>query len=261
MPDRPFHFAQRICTVGAVSGLLPDPIGSSSQRFAALQLRGAAGPLTAQVRWPGAPGAGAPPPPLLLYFGDAARPAPAVAPTLCAQAGVVVLAPRCRALHDAFWPAFCDAAAALEWAADHAAELGADGGRLLVAGHWRAARLAAALVIHARDHGWPRLMRQVLICPRLRASPTGGGGNGSYVAPPLVACAGLAPATFLLPRGSSPPDDGARYARRLALAGVAVEELHITGAPERGVEDLARLLRPHLACRDVDLDVARSSSE
>jgi len=51
----------------------------------------------------------------------------------------------------------------LEWVADHGEELGGDPQRLLVAGAGPGAELAAALVIHARDHGWPPIEGQVLL--------------------------------------------------------------------------------------------------
>ena len=46
----------------------------------------------------------------------------------------------------------------LEWAAEHAAELGADPGRLLVAGQGAGGAIAAAVAAEARAHGWPAVM-------------------------------------------------------------------------------------------------------
>jgi acetyl esterase/lipase len=43
----------------------------------------------------------------------------------------------------------------LEWAAEHAAELGADPGRLLVAGQGSGGAVAAAVESQARAAGWP----------------------------------------------------------------------------------------------------------
>jgi acetyl esterase len=63
-----------------------------------------------------------------------------------------------------------DAATALEWAADHAAELDADPARLLVAGEGLGAGLAAAVCLHARDQGSPS---------RAAASPAGCGTPAS----------------------------------------------------------------------------------
>jgi acetyl esterase/lipase len=97
---------------------------------------------------------------------------------------------------------------ALEWLAEHAAELGAGSDRLVVAGGARAARLAIA----ARDTGWPRLHRQVLVHPRF--SPEN---------PIPSSVAGVAPATIV--HSDDPRDDGPRYAALLRDAGVGVEEV------------------------------------
>jgi hypothetical protein len=105
-------------------------------RGASLSLRGAAGRLPALLLWPAVPDPG-----LLLYFGEDDTSAFA----LCAELGVIVLAPQ--------HASFGDAVAALEWAADHAAELGAAGEELLVAG-----RYAADLAAHAGAQGWPRVV-------------------------------------------------------------------------------------------------------
>lgn len=48
-----------------------------------------------------------------------------------------------------------DATLAVEWVAEHATDLGADSTRLLVGGTGAGARLAAAVVRHAREQGWP----------------------------------------------------------------------------------------------------------
>jgi hypothetical protein len=115
-----------------------------------------------------------------------------VADALCVEAGFVVLALRTDA--------FDVAAIAVEWAADHAKQLGADPDRLLVAG----GRLAAAAALHARDEGWPPLSRQVLIGPDLTGWPLA-----------AASLAGVAPATVV---------DAPRYAARLRAAGVEVDE-------------------------------------
>jgi alpha/beta hydrolase fold len=62
---------------------------------------------------------------------------------------------------------FDEARETLEWAADHAAELGADPRRLLLASDHGGAGLVAALARHARDRGWPRIARHVLIDPEI----------------------------------------------------------------------------------------------
>ena len=62
---------------------------------------------------------------------------------------------------------FDQAREALEWAADHAEELGADPRRLVLAADHGGAGLIAALARHARDRGWPRIARHVLIDPEI----------------------------------------------------------------------------------------------
>jgi acetyl esterase len=82
----------------------------------------------------------------------------------CADIGVVVLSPTYRAAApDPDAAALEDSLATVQWAADHAAELGADPGRLLLAGAGIGGRLAAAVACQARDDGWPAVKRQVSI--------------------------------------------------------------------------------------------------
>ena len=46
----------------------------------------------------------------------------------------------------------------LEWAAEHAAELGGNPGRLMVAGDGAGGAVAAAVAAQARLRGWPPVM-------------------------------------------------------------------------------------------------------
>ena len=85
--------------------------------------------------------------------------------------GVVSLSVACGGLEDG--------ATAIEWTADHAAQLGADGARLLLAGLHAGAAVAAALAIQARDNGWPDVARQVLIHPRFGSTAPRGGRRGA----------------------------------------------------------------------------------
>ena len=57
---------------------------------------------------------------------------------------------------------FEDAVSALQWCADHGAELGGDPDRLIVAGDRESASVVAALARHARDRGWPPIERTVM---------------------------------------------------------------------------------------------------
>jgi acetyl esterase/lipase len=101
-----------------------------------------------------------------------------------------------------------DELGALEWLADHAGELGAGSGHLVLAGGARAARLA----VTARDNGWPQLHRQVLIHPRFGPEH-----------PVPFDVTGVAPATVIC--GDDRRDDGRRYAALLREAGVRVTEV------------------------------------
>jgi alpha/beta hydrolase fold len=128
--------------------------------------------------------------------------------------------------------------AALEWSADHARELGADPGRLVVAGLEVGGACAAWLALAVRDNGWPALGRQVLVHPRFTEQR-----------PPPLRVAGVVPATVVTPGG--PNDDGTRYAARLRRSGIEVIELcHPQSVPGRQheearlVADLARSLCP-----------------
>ncbi|EXG82041.1 alpha/beta hydrolase [Cryptosporangium arvum] len=56
---------------------------------------------------------------------------------------------------------------ALTWTVEHAAELGIDPARIIVAGISAGGGLAAGLTLLARDRGTPSIAAQVLICPML----------------------------------------------------------------------------------------------
>jgi acetyl esterase len=121
-------------------------------RIADLQLRGSTSPLPVRVYWPGQV---APQPVPLLVFCVAGAGAEAQAEATCRSLsqdpGVVVLAVSCLT-----GPR--DGMAVLEWAAEHAAELGGDPGRLLVAGEGAGSSVAAAVASQARAAEWPAVM-------------------------------------------------------------------------------------------------------
>ena len=105
---------------------------------AELHLRGAA-PI--RVTWTGTG-----PAPLVVYLGHEAR----------IDSPAVVLAVT----------EYEDAWSALQWCADHGAELGGDPRRLILAGDRSAAGLVAALAREARDRGWPPIERTVITTDR-----------------------------------------------------------------------------------------------
>ena len=124
----------------------------SRNRIADLRLRGNTSPLAVRVYWPGR--AVARPVPLLVFciVGAGAGPAAeAACQGLSEDPGLVVLAVSCLAGAQ-------DGTTVLEWAAEHAAQLGADPGRLLVAGQGAGSAIATAVASQARAVGWPAVM-------------------------------------------------------------------------------------------------------
>jgi acetyl esterase len=121
----------------------------SRHRIADLQLRGSTSPLPVRVYWPGQ--AASQPVPLLVFCmaGDGAGwPAEATCRSLSESDGLLVLAVSCPAGAQ-------DGMTVLEWAAEHAAELGADPSRLFVAGLGGGSAVAAAVASQARAARWP----------------------------------------------------------------------------------------------------------
>jgi len=228
-----------------MSAMTAQPIDRSSPlgrpypqppRLAELRLRTRTGPLQARVAWPAAADV---PPALLVFFPAPGRDAASVCRGLCRLAGVVVLSapPRSGPTEPAS-TAFDDAAAVLGWAADHADELDADPGRLVVGGEGAGAALAAAVTLHARDQWWPAIGRQVVIHPELDAWSASVPYASSLRGAPL---AGAPPATVV--SGAAPGDGGRVYAARLREAGVEVEELeHDGGVTGSLLADVAKSL-------------------
>jgi acetyl esterase/lipase len=229
----------------------PSSSPSRSLRVADVQLRGRGGPLRARAYWPAPASASAPTPtsapslvpsgrpPLLVLFPRGTGSdgwTEGVGRGLCSLAGLVVLAVRYRPpAPDSLGAALDDATTATQWAADHAAELGADPGRLVVAGEGAGADLAATMARQALDHGWPPILRQVLVRPRL--------GAATLAADVL---ADLAPATVVVRPADGDDDDGRLYGSRLRRAGVPVDELVVAGG-DGVLATLASSLRQSLA--------------
>ena len=80
----------------------------------------------------------------------------------------IVVAPDYRLATEAPFPAaFEDCLAALSWLHDRADDLGVNKDQLVVGGDSAGGGLAAALCLHARDHGGPRIALQMPLYPML----------------------------------------------------------------------------------------------
>ena len=95
---------------------------------------------------------------------------------LCHDSGAVVVSVDYRLAPEHPFPAAVDDAwTALQWVAGHADELGADAGRLGVAGDSAGAVLATVMALLARDTHGPRIAFQALLYPA-----AAGGHDGLY---------------------------------------------------------------------------------
>ena len=199
--------------------------------------------------------------PLLVYFhGGAfthfsADTHDAVTRYLCNRAGCVVVNVDYRLAPEHKFPAALDDAYdAVCWVAEHAAELGGDPGKIVVAGESAGGTLSAAICLLARERGGPRIALQIPMCPSLTLQnietyPSWQAlGSGEYLlskhsiedirslylrqqedalnplASPLLApdCTGLPPALIVTAQFDPLVDEAAHYAQRLEQAGVPV---------------------------------------
>ena len=150
--------------------------------------------------------------------------------------------------------------AALEWSAAHAAEFGADGGRIAVAGNSVGGDLSAALTMMTKDRHGPKISYQVLFIPATDASvdtasyhafatgrflsrdfmkygwdryaPDEKTRNNPYVSPLRASeqeLTGLPPALVITAENDPLRDEGEAYARKLKEAGVEVNAVRFNG--------------------------------
>jgi acetyl esterase len=179
--------------------------------------------------------------------------------SLALRSGVVVLSVDYRLAPEHVYPAaFDDSYAATVWAAQHAAELGADPAQVVVGGDSAGGNLAAAVALAARDRGGPQLAGQLLIYPvtdfdfTTRSYVDNGEGyllqratmqwfwahylgaadlgKDPYAAPLRADnLVGLPPAFVMTCEFDPLRDEGEAYAARLRDAGVAVSARRYDG--------------------------------
>jgi acetyl esterase len=164
-------------------------------------------------------------------------------------------------LPDAKYPTQLDECyAALKWVSAHAAEIGADGTRIAVAGNSVGGNMTAALALMAKDKNGPKIAYQVLLIPATDASvdtesyhefgtgrflarafmkygwdlyaPDEKTRNSPYVSPLRASqdeLKGLPPALVITAENDPLRDEGEAYARKLMDAGVPVAATRYDG--------------------------------
>ncbi|MGI5380031.1 alpha/beta hydrolase [Streptomyces sp. CA-251387] len=176
-----------------------------------------------------------------------------------------------------------DVYAGLEWTAKHAAELGGDPQRIVVAGASAGGGLSAALALLVRDRKGPELIGQLLMCPMLddrndtpsvhqmaglgvwdrTANETGwtallgerrGGPDVPAYAAPARAedLSGLPPAFLDVGSAETFRDEVVAYASRIWQAG-GVAELHVWPGGFHGFDGFAPQAVLSQACRGAHL--------
>jgi len=181
----------------------------------------------------------------------------------CVRAGCVVFAVEYRLAPEFRFPtAIGDCYAVLEWVAEQSGRLGIDPDNISIGGTSAGGNLAAAVAMHARDVGGPRLVFQLLEVPGLDL--TAESARAELAAPelapvtrqaeelavaarlylgdpaqarlplasPVLATdlAGLPPAHIMTAELDPLRAEGERYAERLAAAGVPATAVRLPGA-------------------------------
>lgn len=201
--------------------------------------------------------------PLVLYFhgggfvfGDL-RGGDWIAGTVAKQLDAVVVSVDYRlAPKHPFPAAVDDCFAALVWAADHAAELGADGARIGVMGESAGGNLAAVAALMARDGSGPAVHHQALLYPATglddsasrrdnadaviltaadmkRFNELYAGDRSDWRVSPILAStlAGLPPALIVVAGHDPLHDDGVRYGEALQAVGVPAQVVEYPAMP------------------------------
>jgi len=234
----------------------PQPIASATDR----RIPGPAGEIPVRIYTPAAPA----PLPLLVYFHGGGwvlgslETHDGTCRELANGAGCVVVSVDYRLAPEHKFPGAAeDCFAATQWAAAHAAELGADAGRLAVAGDSAGGNLAAVVSQMARDRGGPPIVFQLLIYPVTVAAydtpsyrdnaegylltagdmhwfwghylRSAADGANPYASPLSGTLAGLPPALVITAEFDPLRDEGEQYARALEEAGVAARMSRYNG--------------------------------
>jgi acetyl esterase len=223
---------------------------------------GPAGPVRVRIYTPAGDG----PFPLIVYYhgGGFVLCSLDTHDTICrnlaADCPALVVSVDYRLAPEHSWPAASDdAVAAVRWAADAAASLGADPARIVVAGDSAGGNLAAVTALRLRDAAGPAIRGQLLIYPVTDHAEAGHPSYATYAngfgltdadmrwffeqyvpiesdrTHPLVSplrapdLSGLAPAHVMTAEYDVLRDEGEAYARRLAEAGVPVEAIRFDG--------------------------------
>ncbi|MEU7854923.1 alpha/beta hydrolase [Nonomuraea sp. NPDC049141] len=177
---------------------------------------------------------------------------------ICADADVIVVSVDYRLAPEHPYPAAVeDAYAATRWVSEHARELGADPGRLVVAGDSAGGNLATVTCLKAKDEGGPPIALQVLIYPVTDAAQTAPSyaenADGyflttahmrwywdcyqpdqvrraePYSSPINADVSGLPPALVITAEHDPLRDEGEAYAERLRAAGVDTRSVRYDG--------------------------------
>jgi len=177
---------------------------------------------------------------------------------ICADADVIVVSVDYRLAPEHPYPAAVeDAYSATRWVHEHARELGADPGRLVVAGDSAGGNLAAVTCLKARDEGGPPIALQVLIYPVTDAAqdapshaenadgyfltaahmrwywdcyqPDHARRAEPYSSPINADVRGLPPALVITAEHDPLRDEGEAYAERLRAAGVDTRSVRYAG--------------------------------
>ncbi|MFE1646079.1 alpha/beta hydrolase [Microbacterium sp. P01] len=221
------------------------------------------GGITVRVYTPGTPGTPGSGRPLVVFFhgggfvfGDL-RGGDWMCGTVAKRLDAIVVSVRYRlAPRHPFPAAVDDCYAGLVWAAEYAADLGADPSRVGVMGESAGGNLAAVIALAARDRGGPMIAHQALLYPATGAGDTEsrranadgfiltaadmkrfgelyGGDEDDWRVSPIraVSLAGLPPAVVVVAGHDPLHDDGIRYAEKLREAGVPVDLIDYPAMP------------------------------